>query len=102
MKEDINTKKEDMMFHKIYIQKHDNVRYGAIGLCGYMYMCIPGDDQLPGLATSPVYCRVFYKSRTKTAGCFLEAEQEQFLFWEDVVWGGLAELGKKGEREAAG
>uniref|UniRef100_A0A673TWE8 adenylate cyclase n=1 Tax=Suricata suricatta TaxID=37032 RepID=A0A673TWE8_SURSU len=25
MKEDINTKKEDMMFHKIYIQKHDNV-----------------------------------------------------------------------------
>ncbi|NXC48697.1 ADCY6 cyclase, partial [Penelope pileata] len=24
MKEDINTKKEDMMFHKIYIQKHDN------------------------------------------------------------------------------
>jgi len=26
MKEDINTKKEDMMFHKIYIQKHDNVR----------------------------------------------------------------------------
>ena len=27
MKEDINTKKEDMMFHKIYIQKHDNVRY---------------------------------------------------------------------------
>lgn len=27
MKEDINTKKEDMMFHKIYIQKHDNVRW---------------------------------------------------------------------------
>ncbi|XP_056154657.1 adenylate cyclase type 6-like [Lampris incognitus] len=25
MKEDINAKKEDMMFHKIYIQKHDNV-----------------------------------------------------------------------------
>ncbi|XP_007452297.1 PREDICTED: adenylate cyclase type 6 isoform X2 [Lipotes vexillifer] len=25
MKEDINTKKEDMMFHRIYIQKHDNV-----------------------------------------------------------------------------
>ncbi|XP_067385853.1 adenylate cyclase type 6 isoform X3 [Emydura macquarii macquarii] len=25
MKEDINTKTEDMMFHKIYIQKHDNV-----------------------------------------------------------------------------
>uniref|UniRef100_A0A4W2I4F3 Adenylate cyclase type 6 n=1 Tax=Bos indicus x Bos taurus TaxID=30522 RepID=A0A4W2I4F3_BOBOX len=25
MKEDISTKKEDMMFHKIYIQKHDNV-----------------------------------------------------------------------------
>ncbi|XP_006902552.1 PREDICTED: adenylate cyclase type 6 isoform X2 [Elephantulus edwardii] len=25
MKEDINSKKEDMMFHKIYIQKHDNV-----------------------------------------------------------------------------
>ncbi|GLD66141.1 adenylate cyclase type 6-like protein [Lates japonicus] len=23
---DINAKKEDMMFHKIYIQKHDNVR----------------------------------------------------------------------------
>lgn len=31
MKEDINTKKEDMMFHKIYIQKHDNVRYGGAG-----------------------------------------------------------------------
>lgn len=27
MKADINAKKEDMMFHKIYIQKHDNVRY---------------------------------------------------------------------------
>lgn len=27
MKADINVKKEDMMFHKIYIQKHDNVRY---------------------------------------------------------------------------
>lgn len=26
MKADINAKKEDMMFHKIYIQKHDNVR----------------------------------------------------------------------------
>lgn len=26
MKADINIKKEDMMFHKIYIQKHDNVR----------------------------------------------------------------------------
>lgn len=26
MKENINAKKEDMMFHKIYIQKHDNVR----------------------------------------------------------------------------
>nr|XP_030691098.1 adenylate cyclase type 6 isoform X4 [Globicephala melas] len=25
MKEDINAKKEDMMFHRIYIQKHDNV-----------------------------------------------------------------------------
>ncbi|XP_078393191.1 adenylate cyclase type 5-like [Cetorhinus maximus] len=25
MKADINAKKEDMMFHKIYIQKHDNV-----------------------------------------------------------------------------
>lgn len=31
MKEDINTKKEDMMFHKIYIQKHDNVRYCGTG-----------------------------------------------------------------------
>lgn len=31
MKEDINTKKEDMMFHKIYIQKHDNVRYCGAG-----------------------------------------------------------------------
>ena len=27
MKADINAKKEDMMFHKIYIQKHDNVRW---------------------------------------------------------------------------
>lgn len=27
MKADINAKQEDMMFHKIYIQKHDNVRY---------------------------------------------------------------------------
>lgn len=26
MKADISAKKEDMMFHKIYIQKHDNVR----------------------------------------------------------------------------
>lgn len=26
MKADINAKQEDMMFHKIYIQKHDNVR----------------------------------------------------------------------------
>lgn len=26
MKAEINAKKEDMMFHKIYIQKHDNVR----------------------------------------------------------------------------
>lgn len=26
MKDDINAKQEDMMFHKIYIQKHDNVR----------------------------------------------------------------------------
>lgn len=26
MKADINAKREDMMFHKIYIQKHDNVR----------------------------------------------------------------------------
>ena len=26
MKADINSKKENMMFHKIYIQKHDNVR----------------------------------------------------------------------------
>lgn len=34
MKEDINTKKEDMMFHKIYIQKHDNVRYCVgTGVC---------------------------------------------------------------------
>lgn len=29
MKADINAKKEDMMFHKIYIQKHDNVRLGS-------------------------------------------------------------------------
>lgn len=34
MKEDINTKKEDMMFHKIYIQKHDNVRYCGMGGAG--------------------------------------------------------------------
>lgn len=34
MKEDINTKKEDMMFHKIYIQKHDNVRYCGAGGAG--------------------------------------------------------------------
>ena len=34
MKEDINTKKEDMMFHKIYIQKHDNVRYRGMGGAG--------------------------------------------------------------------
>lgn len=26
MQADISAKKEDMMFHKIYIQKHDNVR----------------------------------------------------------------------------
>ncbi len=33
MKADINAKKEDMMFHKIYIQKHDNVRSaGTLGL----------------------------------------------------------------------
>lgn len=31
MKADINAKKEDMMFHKIYIQKHDNVR--SAGAC---------------------------------------------------------------------
>lgn len=35
MKEDINTKKEDMMFHKIYIQKHDNVRYHGAGAAGW-------------------------------------------------------------------
>ncbi|KAG7240335.1 hypothetical protein INR49_026906 [Caranx melampygus] len=29
MKADINAKQEDMMFHKIYIQKHDNVRVGS-------------------------------------------------------------------------
>lgn len=34
MKEDINTKKEDMMFHKIYIQKHDNVRCQSVVGCG--------------------------------------------------------------------
>lgn len=40
MKEDINTKKEDMMFHKIYIQKHDNVRYQAIGIWGVcLHVC---------------------------------------------------------------
>lgn len=55
MKEDINTKKEDMMFHKIYIQKHDNVRYGAVGLDGSMCTRAPGSDQLPGLAIEPVY-----------------------------------------------
>lgn len=33
MKADISAKKEDMMFHKIYIQKHDNVRSaGTLGL----------------------------------------------------------------------
>ena len=32
MKADINAKKEDMMFHKIYIQKHDNVRL-ALACC---------------------------------------------------------------------
>lgn len=32
MKADINAKKEDMMFHKIYIQKHDNVRWAML-LC---------------------------------------------------------------------
>lgn len=31
MKADINAKQEDMMFHKIYIQKHDNVRYRTPG-----------------------------------------------------------------------
>uniref|UniRef100_A0A8C5BJW6 Adenylate cyclase type 5 n=1 Tax=Gadus morhua TaxID=8049 RepID=A0A8C5BJW6_GADMO len=32
MKADINAKQEDMMFHKIYIQKHDNVRYSRAPL----------------------------------------------------------------------
>ncbi|MED6236808.1 Adenylate cyclase type 5, partial [Ataeniobius toweri] len=31
MKADINAKQEDMMFHKIYIQKHDNVRSSLKG-----------------------------------------------------------------------
>uniref|UniRef100_A0A8C3C2K4 adenylate cyclase n=1 Tax=Cairina moschata TaxID=8855 RepID=A0A8C3C2K4_CAIMO len=40
MKEDINTKKEDMMFHKIYIQKHDNV---SILFC----LHVPGATSTP-------------------------------------------------------
>ncbi|GLD46036.1 adenylate cyclase type 6-like protein, partial [Lates japonicus] len=33
MKADINAKKEDMMFHKIYIQKHDNVSSSTASQC---------------------------------------------------------------------
>ncbi|KAL6068871.1 hypothetical protein STEG23_036952 [Scotinomys teguina] len=41
MKADINAKQEDMMFHKIYIQKHDNVRLSTVshmqeGLGGFL------------------------------------------------------------------
>ena len=35
MKADINAKKEDMMFHKIYIQKHDNVRSAKAHLTSF-------------------------------------------------------------------
>ncbi|KAM7404993.1 hypothetical protein PAMP_012284 [Pampus punctatissimus] len=43
MKADINAKKEDMMFHKIYIQKHDNVRRINGGLMMFLSVFPPLD-----------------------------------------------------------
>ncbi|EPY77283.1 hypothetical protein CB1_001278016 [Camelus ferus] len=40
MKADINAKQEDMMFHKIYIQKHDNVRAGIVSMPSLLLLAL--------------------------------------------------------------
>lgn len=40
MKADIAGKRHDSMFHKIYIQKHENVRYIYIMITYIIYMCV--------------------------------------------------------------
>ncbi|MBN3319235.1 ADCY6 cyclase, partial [Atractosteus spatula] len=51
MKADINAKKEDMMFHKIYIQKHDNVSRACGGAPLFPAACGMTGTGKPGLMT---------------------------------------------------
>ncbi|XP_069588705.1 adenylate cyclase type 5 isoform X2 [Ranitomeya imitator] len=56
MKADINAKQEDMMFHKIYIQKHDNENHCLrIKILGDCYYCVSG---LPEARADHAHCCV--------------------------------------------